>query len=124
MSAARIFIVDERPAVRLALVDRLSQAPGIEVIGHTGDALEVAARVAEGRPDVVLVEVKRSDGMGLEIIRQVASLENAPRALVLTSYASEWEHEAARRAGASGYLLKDIDSEELIRQIVGLAQKR
>ncbi len=124
MSAARIFIVDERPAVRLALVDRLSQAPGIEVIGHTGDALEVAARVAEGRPDVVLVEVKRSDGMGLEIIRQVTSLENAPRALVLTSYVSEWEHEAARRAGASGYLLKDIDSEELIRQIVGLAQKR
>lgn len=124
MSAARIFIVDERPAVRLALVDRLSQAPGIEVIGHTGDALEVATRVAEARPDVVLVEVKRSDGMGLEIIRQVTSLENAPRALVLTSYVSEWEHEAARRAGASGYLLKEIDSEELIRQIVGLAQTR
>ncbi len=123
MSAARIFIVDERPAVRLALVDRLSQAPGIEVIGHTGDAADVAAKVAEGQPDVVLVEVKRSDGMGLEIIRQVTSLEHAPRALVLTSYVSEWEHEAARRAGASGYLLKEIDSEELIRQIVDLARK-
>ncbi len=123
MSAARIYIVDERPAVRLALVDRLSQAPGIEVIGHTGDAAEVLSRVSEARPDVVLVEVKRSDGMGLEIIRQVTSLEHAPRAVVLTSYVSEWEHEAARRAGASGYLLKEIDSEELIRQIVDLAQR-
>lgn len=123
MSAARIYIVDERPAVRLALVDRLSHAPGIQVIGHTGDAAEVLAKVAEARPDVVLVEVKRSDGMGLEIIRQVTSLEHAPRAVVLTSYVSKWEHEAARRAGASGCLLKDIDSEELIRQIVDLARR-
>ncbi|MEW6568334.1 MAG: response regulator transcription factor [Chloroflexota bacterium] len=123
MSATRIYIVDERPAVRLALVDRLSHAPNIQVIGHTGDAEEVLAKVAEGRPDVVLVEVKRSDGMGLEIIRQVTSMEGAPRALVLTSYASDWEHEAARRAGASGYVLKDIDSEELIRQIMDLAHK-
>jgi DNA-binding NarL/FixJ family response regulator len=119
---ARIYIVDEHPSVRLALVDRLRRAPELQVIGHTGDAHAVLADVEGSRPDVVLVEVKRSDGLGLEIIRQVASLTEGPRAVVLTSYGASWEQEAAERAGASGYLLKDIDSEELIRQIVALAE--
>lgn len=122
VSPARVYIVDEHPSVRLALVDRLSHAPDIQVIGHTGDAEQVLSQVEASRPDVVLVEVKRSDGLGLEIIRQVSSLAEAPRAVVLTSYSASWEHEAARRAGAAGYLLKDIDSEELIRQIVDLAR--
>jgi DNA-binding NarL/FixJ family response regulator len=121
--AARIYIVDEHPSVRLALVDRLGHAPDIQVIGHTGDAETVIADIQQSKPDIVLVEVKRSDGMGLEIIRQVATMKEAPRAVVLTSYGASWEHEAARRAGAVGYLLKDIDSEELIRQIVDLAGK-
>ncbi len=121
MSGARIYIVDEHPSVRLALVDRLQHAPQLQVIGHTGDAQTVLGDVASLMPDVVLIEVKRSDGMGLEIIRQVASIPKGPRAVVLTSYGATWEHEAAERAGASGYLLKDIDSEELIRQIVALA---
>lgn len=121
MSGARIYIVDEHPSVRMALVDRLRRAPELQVIGHTGDAQTVLADVESMKPDVVLVEVKRTDGLGLEIIRQVASLPDGPRAVVLTSYGATWEHEAAARAGASGYLLKDIDSEELIRQIVALA---
>lgn len=121
MGGARIYIIDEHASVRLALVDRLRQEPELEVIGHTGDAHAVLADVEASKPDVVLVEVKRSDGLGLEIIRQVVSLTDGPRAVVLTSYGANWEQEAAERAGASGYLLKDIDSEELIRQIVALA---
>jgi DNA-binding NarL/FixJ family response regulator len=121
VGAARIYIVDEHPSVRLALVDRLRRAPELRVIGHTGDARAVLADVESSKPDVVLIEVKRSDGLGLEIIRQVAALAEGPRAVVLTSYGASWEQEAAERAGASGYLLKDIDSEELIRQIVALA---
>jgi DNA-binding NarL/FixJ family response regulator len=121
VGGARIYIVDEHPSVRLALVDRLRRAPELLVIGHTGDAHAVLADVESSKPDVVLIEVKRSDGLGLEIVRQVASLAEGPRAVVLTSYGASWEQEAAERAGASGYLLKDIDSEELIRQIVALA---
>jgi two-component system response regulator DevR len=119
--AARIYIVDEHPTVRLALVDRLSHAADIQVIGHTGDAEQVLQAVQEARPDIVLIEVKRSDGMGLELVRQVASLSGHPRAVILTSYESDWELEAARRAGAAGYLLKDIGSDELIRRIVEFA---
>jgi DNA-binding NarL/FixJ family response regulator len=77
----------------------------------------VIREVRSQTPDVVLVEIKRTDGMGLEIVRQIASLTPAPRLVVLTSYPSAWEQEAACRAGATSYLLKDIDSEELIRHI-------
>jgi DNA-binding NarL/FixJ family response regulator len=119
--AARIYIVDERPSVRLALVDRLSHAPDIQVIGHTGDAEHVVQAVQEAHPDVVLIEVKRSDGLGLELVRQVAALSDHPRVVVLTSYESEWEFDAARRAGAAGYLLKEIGSDELIRRIAEFA---
>jgi two-component system, NarL family, response regulator DevR len=119
--AARIYIVDERPSVRLALVDRLSHAPDIQVIGHTGDAEHVVQAVQDAHPDVVLIEVKRSDGLGLELVRQVAALSDHPRVVVLTSYESEWEFDAARRAGAAGYLLKEIGSDELIRRIAEFA---
>jgi len=83
--------------------------------------LEPTFQVKGAAPDVVLIEVKRSDGLGLEVLRQVAELPNPPKVLVLTSYPTEWEAQAATRAGASSYLLKDIDLEVLIHQIVELA---
>jgi DNA-binding NarL/FixJ family response regulator len=114
---ARVYIVDQHDSVRLALADRLSRAPGIKVLGHSGSADEALSDIRRGQPDVVLIEVKRSDGLGLEILRQAAEIPNPPKLLVLTSYPSEWEAQAAMRAGAHSYLLKDLDPEELIRQI-------
>lgn len=122
MTAARIYIIDEHADVRIALAERLASEAELQVIGHSGD-VEVAMSIGmEQKPDVVLIEVKRSDGMGLEILRQLAALPHQPRVAVLTSYPSSWEQEAAERAGAIAYLLKDIDSEELVRSIAGLAQ--
>jgi two-component system nitrate/nitrite response regulator NarL len=117
LTAAKIYIVEEHPTVRLALVDALARAGDVEVIGHTGDANLVLSEVESLTPDVVLVEVKRSDGMGLEIIRQICSLTHRPRIAVLTSYESDWEIEASKRAGADGYILKEIDADDLVRQI-------
>jgi two-component system response regulator DevR len=118
--SARVYIVDEHPSVRLALVDRLNHSGVLQVIGHTGSADEVLRDVREESPDIVLMEVKRSDGMGLEILRQLATLARPPRLVVLTSYPSFWERQAASRAGATSYLLKDIETEELIQHITGL----
>ncbi len=117
MTAVRVYIVDEHASVRLALADRLSHSTQLHVIGHTGRAEDVVRDVREHHPDVVLVEVKRSDGMGLEILRQLSTLATRPNLIVLTSYPSSWEREAACRAGACSYLLKDIEPEELIRKI-------
>lgn len=117
MVKARVYIVDEHDPVRLALADRLTKAAQIRVLGHSGNADEAVAEIRRTQPEIVLLEVKRSDGLGLEVLRQVAEMPNPPKVLVLTSYPSEWEAQAATRAGAHSYLLKDIDTEELIRKI-------
>lgn len=120
MNAAKLYIVDEHPGVRAALVERLGRAANLVVIGHGGDVDTVMTEIRSGKPDIVLLEVKRKDGMGLEILRQIAALPRAPRMAVLTSYPTRWEEQAAIRAGADCYLLKEIDSEELIKTIASL----
>lgn len=122
MTAARVYIIDEHADVRTALAERLASEAELQVIGHSGDSDEALNIGMAEKPDVVLIEVKRSDGMGLEILRQLAELPHQPRVAVLTTYPSPWEQEAARRAGAIAYLLKDIDLEELVRSIVSLAK--
>jgi DNA-binding NarL/FixJ family response regulator len=118
---ARVYIIDEHEPVRQALADRLAGAPQIRVLGHSGNADEAVAEIRRTQPEIVLLEVKRSDGLGLEVLRQVAEMPNPPKVVVLTSYPTEWEAEAATRAGAHSYLLKDIDTEELIRKIAEFA---
>jgi two-component system, NarL family, nitrate/nitrite response regulator NarL len=116
-SGVRIYIVEEHDSVRRALVDRLGRVSSLTVIGRSGQAGVVLEQIREEQADLVLIEVKRSDGMGLEIVRQVSSLPCQPCVVVLTSYPSSWEKEAAFRAGASQYLLKDIAPDELIAHI-------
>lgn len=119
---AKLYIVDEHTTVRKALAERLAKAHGLEVVGHSGEYSEVMREVEALKPEIVLLEVKRRDGMGLEMARQIAGLPYGPRLIVLTSYPTTWEQKAATRAGAVHYLLKDIDSEELIRQISELVE--
>ncbi|MGD8822003.1 MAG: response regulator [Anaerolineales bacterium] len=122
MCSASIYIIDEHEAIRSVLAERLNRAGQFIVVGHAGDANQALADVRQAKPDVVLMEVKRSDGLGLEIVRQVASITVAPVVAVLTSYPSNWEQQAATRAGASLYMLKEIDTEELIRCISSLTE--
>jgi len=123
LSEARLYIIDEHVTVRSALAERLDQAADLHVIGHAGDVEEVMQDVGEKKPDIVLLEVKRKDGMGLEILRSIVAMDCSPRLAVLTSYPTKWEEDAALRAGAVCYMMKDIDSEELIRMIEQCANK-
>ena len=120
MCSSRVYIIDEHEAVRSVLAERLDKAGQLVVVGHAGDANQALAELRHAKPDVVLIEVKRSDGLGLELVRQVAGFATAPIVAVLTSYPSNWEEQAASRAGASLYMLKKIDTEELIRCITSL----
>ena len=116
-----LYIIDEYEKVRSALAERLSQSKGLSVLGHGADCEMVMQEIDHLRPDIILIEIKRKDGMGLELTRQIASLPEAPRLIVLTSYQKIWEQQAAARAGAGTYLLKELNSEELIREIETLA---
>lgn len=113
----RIVIVDDHVEVRQALRYRLGSAPDITVVGDVAEAEVAVNLVRTVRPDVVLVETKRTDGRGLELISWIAESGLGTVVVVLTSYPSEWERWAAHRAGAVNYLLKDIDSCVLIERI-------
>lgn len=114
MKRYSVYIVEENVPVMTALADRLSLVPDIQVLGYGSDDEQAFNEIMDSRPDVVLIEVKRTDGMGFELLRKVAALSPKPKIFVLTSYPSEWEEDAAKRAGANGYLLKNLDSQELI----------
>ena len=123
VSEARIYIIDEHITVRTALAERLNQATNLRVVGHASGVEEVIQDVGECKPDIILLEVKRKDGMGLEILRSIREMDFSPRIAVLTSYPTKWEEDAALRAGAVCYMMKDIDSEELIGMIQRCALK-
>jgi two-component system response regulator DevR len=113
----RILIIDDHDDVRHALTARLNSAPGMTVVGETADAEDGLLKTRTLRPEVVVVETKRTDGRGLEIVSWIAQSGIGACVIVLTSYPSEWERWAAHRAGAARYLLKDIGSPLLIEHI-------
>jgi DNA-binding NarL/FixJ family response regulator len=89
----------------------------MEVVGSTGSTQEGLLQVEALRPNIVLLETKRSDGTGLETCRQIARSHPHTTVIVLTSYDDEDERQAAYMAGATRYLLKDIDSTQLVCEI-------
>ena len=118
MERTRLLIIDEHRAVRQALVSRLQQTGKLEVVGSTGSAEEGLLQVEALRPSIVLLETKRSDGTGLETCRRIARSHPQTTVIVLTSYEDENERQAAFMAGATRYLLKDIDSSRLVYEIL------
>jgi two-component system response regulator DevR len=114
-----VYIVEEHSSVRSALAEWLAQSPELSVAGSNGDGGQALREIERTKPDAVLLEIKRADGKGLDIVHTLASLKERPRIIVLTSYPSDWEEESVLKAGADGYALKDIGSPELIRLIRG-----
>lgn len=112
----RVLIIDDHENVRAALAATLERERDL-VVTATGAAgngdIEEALRF---EPDVVLLEVKRGDGSGLDICRRIVQARPAARVLVLTSYPDTREQAAARALGAA-YLFKDLDVHELMQRI-------
>jgi DNA-binding NarL/FixJ family response regulator len=118
MGRTRLLIIDEHRAVRQALVSRLQQTGRLQVVASTGSAEEGLLQVEALRPNIVLLETKRSDGTGLETCRRIARSHPDTTVIVLTSYDDEDERQAAYMAGATRYLLKDIDSTRLVYELL------
>jgi DNA-binding NarL/FixJ family response regulator len=114
---ARILILDDHTAVRAALAARLGAMPELSIVGETGEVDAGLELVSAQRPDIVLVDPKRADGRGLELMQRVVAAGTGARVVVLTSYASNWDRWSTHRSGARQYLLKDIDSASLVAQI-------
>ena len=113
----RVMIVDDHERVRRELVASLARCETVEVVGATGCAEEAARWLAERHPDVVLLDVKRDDGGGLDLCRRLTSNGYGCAVVILTSYLSREEWREAREAGATDYLFKQIDSKALLAKI-------
>lgn len=114
-----LFIIDDRESVRQALAQRLSQAPGIQVVGAASASQEGILQCCTLRPDVVLLEPKLVEGHGLDALPAIRADNPSTRVIILTSYVDDFELEVAMLLGAERYLLKDVDSQRLAEVILG-----
>lgn len=113
----RVFLLDDHELVRSGLRQLLEAEPDIEVVGESASAEEARRRIPALRPDVAVLDARLPDGSGIEVCRDVRSQDPTIKALVLTSYDDDEALFAAIVAGASGYVLKDIRSSDLVRGI-------
>ena len=114
MSMIRVFLLDDHEVVRRGLRELLESAGDIVVVGESGLAAEAAARIPALRPDVAILDGRLPDGSGIDVCRDVRSVDPSINALILTSYDDDDALFAAILAGASGYVLKQITGHDLL----------
>ncbi len=122
MPRQTILLVDDHEVVRLGLKALLQRYPQFEVVGEAATAREAIDFVAAKRPDVVLMDIRLPGTSGIEACEEITSRFPNTRVLMLTSYAEDEMLFSAIRAGASGYVLKQIGSEDLIRALEAVAR--
>ena len=113
----RILVVDDQALVRGGFRLILDSQPDLEVVGEAADGREALAMARELRPDVVLMDVRMPGMDGLEATRRLLSGGEAPRVLMLTTFDLDEYVYDALRAGASGFLLKDVRPELLAEAV-------
>lgn len=117
MSKFHILIVDDHEVVRLGLKALLERHPQFEVVGEAGTAKEAIEQVARLHPDVVLMDIRLPGSSGIEACEEITHNFPGTKVVMLTSYAEDEMLFSAIRAGASGYILKQIGGEDLIRAL-------
>ena len=105
----RVLLVDDHQVVRRGLRTFLEVQGDIEVVGEAADGQEGVDRAEELRPDVVLMDVKMPGTDGIEALRLLRDAENPARVLIVTSFTEQRTVVPALRAGAAGYIYKDVD---------------
>jgi len=113
----RVLLVDDHAIVRDGIHSLLKTQPDIEVVGEASNGRDAVSKAESLQPDVVLMDLVMPGMDGIEAIRLIVDGQPDSRILVLTSFSAEDKVFPAIKAGAMGYLLKDCDSEELVRAI-------
>jgi DNA-binding NarL/FixJ family response regulator len=117
MTKQRILIVDDHEVVRLGLKSLLDQHPFFEVVAEAGNAREAIEKVDKFSPDVVLMDIRLPGASGIEACEEITRNYPDTRVIMLTSYAEDEMLFSAIRSGASGYVLKQIGADDLIKAI-------
>jgi len=118
----RVLLVDDHSIVRLGLMTLINDQPNMEVVGEAGTAGEALRAVEHLKPDVVLMDIRMPGEGGIEATHQITTRFPKTRVVMLTSYADDELVVRAIRAGAAGYVLKQVDNKELLRAIEAAAR--
>jgi two-component system, NarL family, response regulator DevR len=122
MAKQRILLVDDHEVVRLGLKALLERHPQFDIIGEASTAREALELVATHHPDVVVMDIRLPGTSGIEACEEITSHFPETRVLMLTSYAEDEMLFSAIRAGASGYVLKQIGGEELVHALEAVSR--
>ncbi|MEU6086293.1 response regulator transcription factor [Streptomyces sp. NPDC047085] len=115
--AIKVLLVDDHQVVRRGLCTFLEVQDDIEVVGEAADGAEGVDRAEELRPDVVLMDVRMPGMDGIDALRKLRELGNPARVLIVTSFTEQRTVVPALRAGAAGYVYKDVDPDALAAAI-------
>ena len=118
----RVLLVDDHPLVRNGLRALLASVPGMMVVGEATSGEEAITQAAELQPDIILMDLHMPILDGVAATRRLKSTHPAIKVLVLTTFDDDEDVFEGLRAGAVGYLLKDVPSEKLVEAIRGVAR--
>lgn len=113
-----VLIVDDHPIFRKGMRALLASLPGLRLAGEASSGAQAVQLAAELHPDLILMDLQMSGGDGVSAIRQIIQARPESRILVVTMFDDDESVFAAMRAGARGYVLKDMDDEELGRALL------
>jgi len=113
----RVVLADDQPLVRAGLRVLIADTRDIEVVGEAGTGAQAVQQVREVRPDVVVMDIRMPGMDGIEATRMITADEHATRVVVLTTFDDDDYVYAALRAGASGFLVKDMALDDILAAI-------
>lgn len=122
MEKLTVMIADDHPVFRKGLRALLSSVPEIELIGEASTGHEIIELAESLQPDVILMDLQMPEGGGLNAIRQIIATSPHIRVLVVTMFEDDDSIFAAMRAGARGYVLKDMDDTDISRAILSVGR--
>ena len=117
MTRQRILLVDDHEVVRVGLKSLLEKHPDFEVVAEAGTAREAVEKTESYKPDVVVMDIRLKGGSGIEACQEISESSPDTQVIMLTSYAEDEMLFSAIRAGAAGYVLKQIGGDDLVRAI-------
>ncbi|MET7464488.1 response regulator transcription factor [Nonomuraea sp. NPDC005501] len=113
----RVVLADDQPLMRAGLRTAIAGTPDADVVGEAGTGAQAVRLARELRPDVVLMDIRMPGMDGIEATQMITTGEPAPRVVILTTFDDDDNVYAALRAGASGFLVKDMALEDILAAV-------
>jgi two-component system, NarL family, response regulator DevR len=120
--AIRVMLVDDHEVVRQGIRALVEAAGGMVVVAEASGVAEAVERATSTIPDVIVMDVRLIDGSGIEATREIRAARPATKVIMLTSFADDEALFASIMAGAAGYVLKQVRSNDLVRSIRAVAE--